>query len=163
MNEQPAPRRGRRFLRWTLGIVLVALATVFFFRYYWVFGEGAKAGELNYVVHKGWIFKTWEGKLIQTGLKGQAGAMQSNEFIFSVADRNVAEQLMVNSGKVFNLHYLEYQGALPWRGQSVYVVDSIISMTGTRDPAGIRKRIRRVTTRVAAGIAWGRLAGRPWP
>ncbi len=142
MNEQPAPRRGRRFLRWTLGIVLVALATVFFFRYYWVFGEGVRAGELNYGVHEGWIFKTWEGNLTQTGLKGQAGAMQSNEFIFSVADRNVAEQLMVNSGKVFNLHYVEYVGALPWRGMSVYVVDSIISMSPTSDaghPAALGK------------------------
>ena len=36
---------------------------------------------------------------------------------------------MANSGRVFNLHYLEYKGALPWRGMSVFVVDSIISMS----------------------------------
>ena len=118
-------------------LILVVAVLFFYFRYAWVFGEGAKSGELNFVVHKGWLWKTYEGRLIQTGIKGQAGSMQSNEFNFSVVDPKVAEQLMVNSGKVFNLHYLEYQGALPWRGQSVYVVDSIISMTGTRDPAGL--------------------------
>jgi hypothetical protein len=127
-EQGPKKRGGRKFLRWFLFILVLALAIFAYFRYYWVFGEGAKAGELNYVVHKGFLFKTYEGKLIQTGLRGQAGSMQSNEFIFSVADTKVAEQLMVNSGAHFNLHYKEYVGALPWRGMSVYIVDSIISM-----------------------------------
>ncbi len=115
-------------------VLLLILAGFFYFRYSWVFGEGAKSGELNYVVHKGWVWKTYEGKLIQTGLKGQGGSMQSNEFIFSVKDERIAKQLMVNSGKTFNLHYVEYQGALPWRGMSPYVVDSIISMSGSATP-----------------------------
>lgn len=134
MTESTAqpPRRGRKILRWFLIIAFASLALFFYFRYYWVFGEGAKAGELNYVVHKGVLFKTYEGKLIQSGLKGSAGSMQSNEFIFSVEDPKVAEQMMVNSGMHFNLHYKEYMGALPWRGMSVYVVDSIIGM---RDPS----------------------------
>ena len=131
MNEPAAkPKRPfRTVLRWSMAIVLMVLVGFLYFRYYWVFGEGAKAGELNYVVYKGFLFKTYEGKLIQSGLKGQAGSMQSNEFIFSVEDDEVARQLMANSGRVFNLHYLEYTGALPWRGMSVYVVDSIISMS----------------------------------
>ena len=118
-----------------LAIVLV-LGLVFYFRYSWVFGEGAKSGELNYVVHKGWIWKTYEGKLVQTGLKGKGVAVQSNEFLFSVEDEQVARTLMTNSGKVFNLHYVEYQGALPWRGMTVFVVDSIISMSADMGSAG---------------------------
>lgn len=120
-------------MRWTLLILFLALAIFFYFRYFWVFGEGAKAGELNYVVHKGFMFKTYEGKLIQVGLRGQQGGMQSNEFIFSVDDPVVAEKMMANSGMQFNLHYKEYMGSVPWRGMSVYVVDSIISM---KDPMG---------------------------
>lgn len=117
-------------------VILLVLALVFYFRYSWVFGEGAKSGELNYVVHKGWIWKTYEGKLVQTGIKGQGVSVQSNEFLFSVEDDEVARQLMVNSGRTFNLHYVEYQGALPWRGMSVYVVDSIISMSADMNGAG---------------------------
>ena len=120
-------------MRWTLLILFLSLAIFFYFRYFWVFGEGAKAGELNYVVHKGFMFKTYEGKLIQVGLRGQQGGMQSNEFIFSVDDPVVAEKMMANSGMQFNLHYKEYMGSVPWRGMSVYVVDSIISM---KDPMG---------------------------
>lgn len=121
----------RRPLVITLLVLILALVLFFYFRYIWVFGEGAKSGELNYVVHKGWLWKTYEGRLIQTGVKGQQGSMQSNEFIFSVTDEALAQKLMANSGQVFNLHYREHQGALPWRGMSVFIVDSIISMSGT--------------------------------
>lgn len=126
----------RRILVISSLVIVLILALVFYFRYSWVFGEGAKSGELNYVVHKGWIWKTYEGKLVQTGIKGQGVSVQSNEFLFSVEDEEVARQLMVNSGRTFNLHYVEYQGALPWRGMSVYVVDSIISMSADMNGAG---------------------------
>ena len=70
-------------------IIILAVAGVIYFQYFFVFGEGVKAGELNYMVHKGYIFKTYEGKLIQSGFKGQsangvATGIQSYEFQFSV-------------------------------------------------------------------------------
>ncbi len=118
----------RRHL-WKIVLTLVLiLSTVVYLRYFWVFGTGVKAGELNYVVHKGVLFKTYEGKMIQTGIRSQNGTLESFEFVFSVVDKDVADQLMVNSGNQFNLHYREYLAALPWRGHSRYVVDSIISM-----------------------------------
>lgn len=110
--------------------VLIIAAGFVYFRYYRVFGEGVKSGELNYLVKKGYVFKTYEGKLIQTGIRSKtAGAIQSYEFDFSVVDEKVAQQLMVNSGKIFNLHYREYLGVVPWRGFSKYIVDSVISMS----------------------------------
>jgi hypothetical protein len=114
---------------WKIVLTLVLILTaVVYFRYFWVFGTGVKAGELNYLVHKGVLFKTYEGKMIQTGIRSQNGTLESFEFIFSVQDERIAQQLMVNSGNQFNLHYKEYLAALPWRGHSNYVVDSIISM-----------------------------------
>lgn len=102
---------------------------IVWWKYYRVFGEGVKSGQLNFVVYKGNIFKTYEGKLIQVGIRSQApGAIQSNEFEFSIEDKALADTLMRNSGKYFDLHYKEYQGALPWRGYSKFVVDRIESM-----------------------------------
>jgi len=113
----------------SLAIIVLFAISFIYYRFYFVFGEGVKAGELNYIVKKGYVFKTYEGKLIQTGIKSrQVGAIQSNEFEFSVSDKTVAEKMMLNSGKTFELRYREYKGTLPWRGFSVYVVDSIISM-----------------------------------
>jgi hypothetical protein len=114
---------------WKLAlVVMIILVGLIYYRYFWVFGTGVKAGELNYVVYKGVLFKTYEGKMIQTGIRSREGTLESFEFEFSVADPVVAQELMVNSGKQFNLHYREYVAALPWRGHSRYVVDSIISM-----------------------------------
>lgn len=115
---------------WKIIVALVlVLGVTGYVRYYWVFGTGVKAGELNYVVHKGILFKTYEGKMIQTGIRSQNGTLESFEFVFSVADDKVAQELMVNSGNQFNLHYKEYLAPLPWRGHSKFVVDSIISMS----------------------------------
>ena len=51
-------------------VLILALAAFVFFRFYFVFGEGVKAGQLNQVMYKGYIFKTYEGRLIQSGFKG---------------------------------------------------------------------------------------------
>lgn len=119
-----------------IAIILIALAGFFYFRFYYVFGEGVKSGELNYVVYKGIIFKTYEGKLIQSGIRSNKGnGIQSYEFEFSVADEELAKRLMnEESGKVMQLHYKEYFGALPWRGYTKYIVDDIVSIQDK--PAG---------------------------
>ena len=114
-------------------IAVLAVAGVIYFQYFFVFGEGVKAGELNYMVHKGYIFKTYEGKLIQSGFKGQtangvASGIQSYEFQFSVTDEAIADSLMRCSGKQVELHYKEYLNPLVWRGVSEFVVDSIIAV-----------------------------------
>jgi len=113
--------------------VVLALAITFYFRYYFVFAEGIKAGELNYITYKGYVFKTYEGKLIQSGFmtgknaKGD-GMIQSYEFKFSVEDENVADSLMHCSGKHVQLHYKEYKHPVIWRGVSEFVVDSIVAV-----------------------------------
>src|SRR5579862_1384197 len=123
----------KNFFTIFLLIIIVLGAGWFMFHFYWVFGEGVKAGKLNNFTKKGYLFKTYEGKLIQAGFQGgQAGSVQSNEFRFSVASESVANQLMMNSGKEFELHYKEYKGALPWRGTSEFVVDSVYSMRDAR-------------------------------
>src|SRR6188474_302805 len=109
----------KTILRWVLIIGIVVLGIVIWWKYYFVFGEGVKSGELNYVVKKGNIFKTYEGKLIQSGFRSKtAGSIQSYEFEFSVVSDSIANLLMNNSGNYFDLHYKEYKGALPWRGYS---------------------------------------------
>lgn len=116
---------------WLVAVVIAAaLAAFIYFRFYFVFGEGVKAGELNFVVYKGYIFKTYEGKAIQAGFnaKSRTTAIQSYEFEFSITDKEIADSLMRCSGKMVELHYREYLGALPWRGQQKYIVDRILAV-----------------------------------
>ena len=125
------PKRSRFKRIVTIIIVLAILigGILFWWNYLYVFGEGVKSGQLNYVVKKGNVFKTYEGKLIQSGFRSQPGSgIQSYEFEFSVVNDSIANVLMNNSGNFFDLHYKEYKGSLPWRGYSSFIVDKIISM-----------------------------------
>ncbi|MCU0630613.1 MAG: hypothetical protein MUF37_05645, partial [Methanoregulaceae archaeon] len=119
----------KKFLRIALPVLIIILAVVFWWRYYFVFGEGVKAGNLNFVVKKGYIFKTWEGRIIQEGFKTpNPNQMQSNEFDFSIIDDAIAQKLERYSGKFVELRYKEYLNAIPWRGNSNYIVTEILEV-----------------------------------
>jgi hypothetical protein len=122
----------KKALKIILVIVVITGAALFWWRHYFVFGEGVKAGDLNFLVKKGYIFKTWEGRLIQTGFKTPSpGAIQSNEFEFSITNDSLAMVLERASGKFVELRYKEYIKPLPWRGMSEFVVIEVLNI---RDP-----------------------------
>jgi hypothetical protein len=119
----------KRFIGIIVVIVLIALAGIIWWRYYYVFGEGVKAGNLNFLVKKGYVFKTWEGRLIQTGFKTpMPGSIQSNEFEFSIESDSLARVLERASGHFVELRYKEYLHPLPWRGMSNYVVTEVLNI-----------------------------------
>lgn len=125
----PKKKKSRKGLRVFLGILLLALGIFVYVRYYYVFATGVKSGELNYLVYKGIVFKTYEGKLIQSGFRAdKPGGLQSNQFDFSVEDKKIATRLMDSSGKMVQLHYREYFAPIPWRGYTKFVVDSIVAI-----------------------------------
>ena len=131
-NNKTAPPKSSGFkkvMRIILLISFIVIGFIIWWKYFYVFGEGVKSGELNYEVKKGNVFKTYEGKLIQSGFRSKAvGTVQSYEFEFSVVNDSIANVLMQNSGNYFDLHYKEYKGTLPWRGFSPYIVDEILKM-----------------------------------
>ena len=115
-----------------ISIILIIVLTVFFyFRFFFVYSSGVNAGDINYFQHEGVIFKTYEGKMIQSGFRtgtGSRSGLTSNEFKFSVTDKAVAEELMRCSGKRVELKWKRYMGTLPWRGNSQYIVCEILSV-----------------------------------
>lgn len=112
-------------------ILVFIIAGLLIFGYVWYFvpfsDSGVKAGILNNVKHKGVIFKTYEGELIQSGFGQGMQGLQSNDFQFSIDDEELAIKLMSLGGQNVKLHYKEFYGRLPWRGYSKFVVDSIVS------------------------------------
>ena len=119
-------------------VLAVALALFIYIRFYFVFGDGVKAGELNQFTLKGYVFKTYEGRIIQAGFRGGINsgvtdtALGSYVFDFSCENKTVADSLMRCSGKMVEVHYKEYLGALPWRGMQKHIVDKIISVSDTK-------------------------------
>ena len=119
-----------KVIGWLIAIVLVALAGFIYFKFCFVYSEGTNEGDINYFQKEGIVFKTYEGKMIQTGYnsKNSNATIQSNEFKFSVADAAVAMEIEQSSSKQIKLHWKRYLGTLPWRGNSQFIVDRIVEV-----------------------------------
>ena len=115
-------------------VLLVGLGVFLYIKFWYVYSDGVNEGDINYFQREGFIFKTYEGKMIQTGYnsKNTSSTIQSNEFKFSVEDERIAQQINNASGKQIKLHWTRYLGTLPWRGNSQFVVDSIFSTRGAQ-------------------------------
>ena len=121
---------GGKIVTSMVSVLLIGLGLFVFFKFFFVYSEGTNEGDINYFQREGFVFKTYEGKMIQTGYNSHntSATIQSNEFKFSVVDERVAQQIDSNSSRQIKLHWKRYLGTLPWRGKSQFVVDSIISV-----------------------------------
>ena len=116
----------KKFLYWSLAILLVVLAIFSYWKYSFTYSEGNRSGLLQKFSYKGTIFKTYEGELILSSVKSsQDVSLASEKFHFSVPDKSLAEKLLKLEGTMVVLHYKEKNGTLPWRGETVYLVDEV--------------------------------------
>ena len=118
-----------KVITWTSLIAVLALAGFIFFKFCFVYSEGVNEGDINYFQKEGFLFKTYEGKMIQTGLKSSKnqGAIQSNEFKFSVVDERIARKIEEGSNTGVKLHWKRYPGTMPWSAISQMLGASIYS------------------------------------
>ncbi|HSO85189.1 MAG TPA: hypothetical protein VLQ91_01460 [Draconibacterium sp.] len=111
---------------WGLAIVIVIIIAVGYFKYGFTYSKGYRAGLLQKFSEKGVIFKTYEGEMILSSVQSNSNvALASEKFLFSVTDVAVAKQMEQIQGKQVVVHYREKNGALPWQGESYYIVDSV--------------------------------------
>ena len=144
---QPNKNAFRKFL-WRFfftSILLIALLIYWF--YYNVFSDGYREGILFKFSRKGDIFKTYEGELIQPGLRSiESGSINTNNFYFSVTDKALADSLEQVIGKSVKVHYNQYRKTLPWRGDNYnkqnqesgqYIIDRIESVSAAPSNTGL--------------------------
>jgi hypothetical protein len=120
-------RRGiGRFFKTFMIILVLGLGIFFYWKYAFTYSNGNRFGLLQKFSQKGTLFKTYEGELILSSVRGNMNVpIASEKFFFSVKDKNVAQQLMNMQGQHVTVHYKEKNGALPWRGDTPYIVDSV--------------------------------------
>lgn len=132
MEQSPAtslPRKKRSAKRILLIALLVLFLGVFLFvwwRYYYTYSDGNRFGLLQKFSRRGTLFKTYEGEMILSSVRGNANVpIASEKFFFSVTDEAVAQQLNNLQGRNITVHYQEKNSSAFWRGDSPYLVDSI--------------------------------------
>ena len=125
-----AQRTGRgmkKFFTIFFIILLLGGGIYFYWKYYFTYSSGNRYGLLQKFSHKGNLFKTYEGELILSSIKSNTNiALASEKFFFSVTKENVAQELMNAQGKFVTVHYKEKNGTLTWRGDTPYIVDSVV-------------------------------------
>lgn len=116
----------KKFLYWSLAILFIVVAGFIYWKYSFTYSEGNRSGLLQKFSYKGTIFKTYEGELIMSSVKSnQDITLASEKFFFSAPDKVLAEKLLKMEGTMVVLHYKEKNGVLPWRGETVYLADSV--------------------------------------
>lgn len=128
-NVKLVPKKAggfKKFVRWFTFILLVVLGLFGYWKYFYTYSDGYRSGLLQKLSHKGNIFKTYEGELVQRSIvsTGNVG-IASEKFYFSVVSDSVAKAMQHLEGKNVKLHYLQKNGTLPWRGESEYIVDAV--------------------------------------
>jgi hypothetical protein len=118
----------KKFLYWTIAVLVIVLALFIYWKYSFTYSEGNRSGLLQKFSYKGTLFKTYEGELILSSVKSnQNVSLASEKFFFSVPEKTLAEKLLKLEGNMVVLHYKEKNGVLPWRGETAYLVDSVVS------------------------------------
>jgi len=116
----------KKFLTRALIVVLLLLGSMIYWKYFFTYSEGYRAGLLQKFSSKGSIFKTYEGELILSSVQSSNNmAIASEKFLFSVTEEEVARNIEKLQGENVIVHYTEKNGTLPWRGDCKYVVDSV--------------------------------------
>ena len=129
IRETSLPKRRSKLGKY-LGIlfilILLGCGIYFYWKFYFTYSSGNCYGLLQKFSHKGNIFKTYEGEMILSSVRGNYNVpLASEKFFFSVVKKDVADELMNIQGKYVTIHYMEKNGALPWRGDTKYIVDSV--------------------------------------
>lgn len=100
-------------------LVLLLLGTGYVYWFYYnSFSDGSREGILFKFSRKGNIFKTYEGEMVQPGLRSAGARINTNNFFFSVTDVKIADSLNKVIGKSVSVHYIQYRKSLPWRGDN---------------------------------------------
>ncbi|HUH75509.1 MAG TPA: hypothetical protein VLZ75_14035 [Chitinophagales bacterium] len=110
-------------------IVVISIA-IFSFYYFGYYEEGDMSGKVMRISQKGFVFKTYEGKINLESFGALRGASPIQEvFDFSVEKSN---QEVINTlqevsltGERVNLHYVKRYAKFFWRGDTQYFVDSV--------------------------------------
>lgn len=119
-------RKAKRVLYFIVTVIVIMTGIFVYWKYFYTYSNGYRAGLLQKFSHKGNIVKTYEGEMILSSVSSNMNvAIASEKFYFSVRSRTLAQQLDTIQGQMVIVHYCQKNGVLFWHGDSEYLVDSV--------------------------------------
>jgi len=119
-------KKTKKILKWSLILAGIVLAIFIYWKYFYTYSEGYRAGLLQKFSSKGMIFKTYEGEMILSSVSSTNNvALASEKFLFTMTNKNLVRQFDTLQGNMVIVHYRQKNGRLPWQGDTPYLVDSV--------------------------------------
>lgn len=119
-------RKTKKIMKWTVTILVLFLVFFIYWKYFYTYSEGYRAGLLQKFSSKGTIFKTHEGEMILSSVSSNRDvALASEKFLFTMINKDLIRTFDTIQGEMVIVHYREKNGAIFWRGDSRYLVDSV--------------------------------------
>lgn len=125
-----AKRTTKKIVKLFLTAVVVIGLMVLAFLYWGTYEDGLMAGKVLRISQKGFVFKTYEGKInLETfgALKGTSPIAESFDFSVESDEQELIKQLqaVALSGERVNLYYIKRYMRFPWRGETKYFATRI--------------------------------------
>jgi hypothetical protein len=119
-------KKTKRVFKWLIFLLVIFLAGFIYWKYFYTYSEGYRAGLLQKFSNKGTFFKTYEGEMILSSVASTRDiAIASEKFQFTVTNKDLVRQFDTLQGDNIIVHYRQMNGAVFWRGDSKYLVDSV--------------------------------------
>lgn len=116
----------KKFLIWGIVILVAVVTFMIYWNYYNTYSEGNRSGILQKFSKKGNVFKTFEGELIMSSIASTGNVtLASEKFFFSLTSDSLAQVMFTMEGKHVTVHYEQKRHALPWNGETPYLVSSV--------------------------------------
>jgi hypothetical protein len=113
-------------LRWLFILFIIFCGIFIYWKYFYTYSEGYRAGLLQKFSSKGTIFKTYEGEIILSSVSSNRDvALASEKFLFSMTNKSLVRQFDTLQGEMVIVHYNQKNNPVFWRGDSPYLVDSV--------------------------------------
>lgn len=123
-----------RIIKRTIILAVLLGLGVLAFLYFGVYEKGYLAGKVLRVTEKGFLFKTYEGKINLDSfgaLKGVSPVAETFDFSIEAEQTEVILQLqqVALSGERVNLYFVKRYVQFPWRGDTKYFVTKVERVT----------------------------------
>jgi hypothetical protein len=119
-------QKTRKIGRFLLILIIVVGGSYIYWKYFFTYSSGYRAGTLQKFSSKGAIFKTYEGEMILSSIaSNREVVLASEKFHFTLVNKALVRQFDTLQGEMVIVHYKQKNGTLFWRGDSEYLVDSL--------------------------------------
>src|ERR1041384_6813771 len=120
----------KKILKRVIVIGIVIALAILAFLYWGTYENGVMAGKVLRISEKGFVFKTYEGKLSLESfgaLKGVSPVAETFDFSVESSEKEVLEQLneVALSGERVSLHFTRRFMTFPWRGDTKYFITQV--------------------------------------